>query len=75
MTKVAEMNATLEIDIAQSVGEKLSLPTHKVKAVTNLLDEGPTRAAATGVTPGSRSSARCWEPRSPPGSTTWPGDE
>lgn len=42
MTKVAEMNATLEIDIAQSVGEKLSLPTHKVKAVTNLLDEGNT---------------------------------
>ncbi|KAA8444870.1 Tex family protein [Weissella paramesenteroides] len=42
MTKVAEMNATLEIDIAQRVGEKLSLPTHKVKAVTNLLDEGNT---------------------------------
>ncbi|WP_439819113.1 Tex family protein [Weissella paramesenteroides] len=42
MTKVSEKNATLEIDIAQSVGKELNLPTHKVKAVTNLLDEGNT---------------------------------
>lgn len=42
MTKVAEMNDVLDIDIAKNVSSKLNLPTHKVKAVADLLDEGNT---------------------------------
>lgn len=42
MTKVAEMNDVLDIDIAKNVSSQLNLPTHKVKAVADLLDEGNT---------------------------------
>lgn len=42
MTKVAEMNDVLDIDIAKNVSSKLNLPTHKVKAVADLLNEGNT---------------------------------
>ena len=42
MTKVAEMNDVLDIDIVKNVSSQLNLPTHKVKAVADLLDEGNT---------------------------------
>ena len=42
MTKMAEMNDVLDIDIAKNVSSQLNLPTHKVKAVADLLDEGNT---------------------------------
>ncbi|GEP75600.1 Tex family protein [Weissella thailandensis] len=42
MTKVSEMNDVLDIDIAKNVSSQLNLPTHKVKAVADLLDEGNT---------------------------------
>ncbi|MFC0088496.1 Tex family protein [Weissella thailandensis] len=36
------MNDVLDIDIAKNVSSQLNLPTHKVKAVADLLDEGNT---------------------------------
>ena len=42
MTSLEKISDVVAIDVPQKVGEQLSLPTKKVRAVTDLLDDGNT---------------------------------